>query len=208
MKLQMPQKCPYCGKDFSFSRTSHFAKNKNGAIYFRIDELLCNHCGEISIAVSDKVDNPNVFVNFYPNQTKSPLFKEIDEFSPETANVYMQVLSARNNGLTRLMGIGLRIALETLVTDYLLKIKKMFESEVSKLTRSKRIALLENWYYLVDYANIARKFGNDEIHFFKNTHIDFEEAHDAFIKVCVGIMFLLLHDKEQKIETPPHIDFN
>lgn len=162
MKLQMPQKCPYCGKDFSFSRTSHFAKNKNGAIYFRIDELLCNHCGEISIAVSDKVDNPNVFVNFYPNQTKSPLFKEINEFSPETANVYMQVLSARNNGLTRLMGIGLRIALETLVTDYLLKIKKMSESEVSKLTLSKRIALLENWYYLVDYANIARKFGNQK----------------------------------------------
>lgn len=58
------------------------------------------------------------------------------------------------------MGIGLRIALETLVTDYLLKIKKMSESEVSKLTLSKRIALLENWYYLVDYANIARKFGN------------------------------------------------
>lgn len=206
MKLQMPQKCPYCGKDFAFENDRHlidasFIDAPAKSWFFAVDALTCWHCKHVSIAIRDPKDN---LLSFFPSNLNTDLPNEISKLSPRTCAVYLQVQAAQNFGLDNLRGAGLRIALEILVTDYLVKFKGMPELEVAKLSLSRRLYALKDWNSLASTcADIVRRFGNDEIHFFKDYCIDFLSAQEAFLSLCQVLAVDIRHTHDDENDGEP-----
>lgn len=88
--------------------------------------------------------------------------------SPRFYEVYNQCYVAKQNGLSELYGMGLRKALEMLVTDYAIKRNPSEESKIVNMSLHNRI---ENYFNDSDAKTslLACKYlGNNETHYSNN----------------------------------------
>ena len=76
-------------------------------------------------------DQPFEFYSAFPSTSERKEFDErILKMSPRFVEIYNQSQKAEQSELTEICGMGYRKALECLIKDYLLNVKKMGEEEV------------------------------------------------------------------------------
>lgn len=101
-----------------------------------------------------------------PKTSKGEIFSEsINDLSPTFVEIYNQSLSAEAEGLSQLVGIGIRKALEFLVKDFAVKKHPDDEGQIRKLFLGKCIDTYLKDSNIKACAKRAVWLGNDEAHY-------------------------------------------
>lgn len=124
----------------------------------------------------------------YPIPTEIvDLPNRIKDLSPNAFTAYQQTIKSQNNGYNMLVGAGLRIALEWLVWDYLIKVKNFTEEELKPLRLVDRIKKMDSNFYTNVCTKLIRLFGNDSIHIIKMLDFSDDEVIEIFNILCTLI---------------------
>lgn len=217
--MEFPSKCPYCGKDTvknltkSLSEvvkyTPHFPgdvpRNQQNGLTLELHR--CIHCKNPIFLVKEETVSGNVVssskkIFCYPTIGTINLPKRVKELSPTAYKTYEQTIKVKEQGFDMLVGAGLRIALEWLVWDYLIKIKGKTESELENLKLYERINLMSDNFYKEVCTRLIRLFGNDSVHIVKQINFSVEEVIECFEMLC-GLIDSELKINEINGKLPP-----
>lgn len=180
--MQFPKKCPYCGKDI-VANVIDTATDKEEHL---VEIHKCIHCSNSIFVIKEISLNSfkEQIINYYPTVNTVDFPARIKELSPKTYKTYEQAIKANENGYDMLVGAGLRIALEWLVWDYLIKVKGYSISEIEGLTLHHRIEKIKGNFYTDVCTNLVRSFGNDSVHIIKQIDFSTNEVIDIFKLLC------------------------
>lgn len=168
--MNYPEKCPHCGKDLALNTNRKSTTDEN--IFYEI--VHCYHCQKAILFVINPYTQE--ILHTYPAKAFVSLQQEIKDLSPTACEIFEQTMQAKAAGLFHLVGPGIRMSLEWLIWDYLIKIKNIPETELKNKSLYSRLSYLKDDNYKLICANIIRVFGNDEIHLFKDFNIDTDDA--------------------------------
>lgn len=179
VQVNSNEECPIC--HYAMDLESNAWRNYHDADtldqkYFNVFSLYtCQHChkGFVIIHTMQKVtDNSEESDIFEIRQIACPstatdksVDGQIREISPRFYEVYNQCSVAKQSGLSELYGMGLRKALELLVTDYILTRNPGDKSKIIKMSLHSRIV---NYFKDSDAKTslLACKYlGNNETHY-------------------------------------------
>ena len=210
--MEFPNKCPYCKKDniphcIGAQWEYEAIKSDSAITGISLELHRCIHCkNPIFIAKREtragSVIRESKLLFSYPLVDVNPLPKRIGELSPNAYKTYSQTMLAKEQNLDMLVGAGLRIALEWLVWDYLLKVRGKRQEEIENLSLYKRIELMNESYYVEVCTRLIRLFGNDSVHIVKQLDFSAEEVSNFFELLC-GIIDGELQIKEVEKKLPP-----
>lgn len=101
-------------------------------------------------------------------------------------------LVAKISDLKEFAGVGLRMALENLIYDYLIKILGLKEVDISNLSLKQmcdKMTGSKNYLFYADICcTIIRVFGNDSVHIKRNyPEIKLNDAFDCYETLCTLI---------------------
>lgn len=171
--------CPNCGENNKKVVKNFTHKTLN------IHVFECSHCGKLyagtkkwfnSVPVPLEMDFPVI----YP--------KRVQKLSPNALKCYSQALTARNVGLDDFAGVGLRMAMENLLWDYLIKFKNLPQNQIArcnlKQLAEKMKELNENTYASI-CNEVIRTYGNEAVHVRKSfPPISLKDSFWAYEKLC------------------------
>lgn len=174
IKIEMPKTCPICHEKMYpsvASKTSYNTKLKhNIAILFQCTS--CSRYFSSEYAVGDFNTNIAGYESIKKNNTptikiKYDLPEELDAISEQFKEIYTQSLTAEENHLTEISGIGYRKSIEFLVKDFLINFIKHTDSEkIKKMPLLQAIKKIDN-DKIVSLATASAWLGNDEAHYFQ-----------------------------------------
>lgn len=214
--MKFPSKCPYCGKDNvtnSKKSISELDKNQShaGTIHisqrgYTLELHRCIHCkSPIFVLKEELLDNGTPvysdIIHYYPSVTSVELPARI-QLSPNACKTYEQTIKSKEQGFDMLVGAGLRIALEWLVWDYLIKVKGLQESDIENLKLYKRIELMSGNFYTEVCTRLIRLYGNDTVHIKKELDFSVDEVIEMFDLLC-ALIDSELQIKEVNNRLPP-----
>ena len=78
-------------------------------------------------------------IHYYPSAPSTDLPESIKDLSPKGYKIFEDTLYAKSLGIEDLSGAGVRMALEWVVWDYLIKIKGKTEAELKPLSLSMKV---------------------------------------------------------------------
>ncbi len=188
--MNFPTKCPHCGKDIVENEIGRIPQDINIYSDIQIVWHRCIHCKE-SFFVINKFNNnnfhlPEIIQQIPPTQV-SDYPKQVKELSPEAFKTFQQTIQAQQMGFDKLVGAGLRIALEKLVWDYLIKLKGFTETQLKNLDLCSRINKIDGDSYKQVCSHIIRKFGNGSVHILKQIDFNVDEVIELY-KILVEII--------------------
>lgn len=170
--------CPDCGNKNSFE----FPCNGIG-IGGEINYIVkCQNCKKFFIAkyFSHEIGTykyEQTFSAIYPSgKFKHKFPQEIENISSKFIEIYQQAMTAKNQGLNELVGIGLRKAIEFLIYDY---IKNVLALEPAK-TLENRIKQI-NVQNVNVHSTLVRWVGND------NTHVEIKHPEFSIAEMIKSI---------------------
>lgn len=186
--MVFPNKCPYCGKDNVPHRVSTTAISPTTA-GTSLELHRCVHCNKpIFVAIETykiaETMTRSDIVYYYPAITTIEFPKRVKELSPNAHKTYEQTIKAKEQGFDMLVGAGLRISLEWLVTDYLVKVKDLVQSDVEKLKLYERINKMNCDFYTEVCTRLVRLYGNDNAHIKKKLDFSEDEVIEMFSLLC------------------------
>lgn len=185
--MEFPSKCPYCGKD-NVSNCITSAGDHHGNL---IEIHKCIHCANPIFLNKSLVFQGSVatqkIIHYYPNVTAIDFPKRIRDLSPNAYKTFEQTIKSKEQGFDMLVGAGLRIALEWLVWDYLIKVKGLEESKIKNLKLNERISLMSENFYTDVCTRLIRLFGNDSVHIVKQLDFSVDEVTEIFQLLCTLI---------------------
>ena len=188
--MNFPSKCPHCGKDIADilpSDTHFFPCEKSPGVSASV--YTCMHCKKNLYIMRGYIINrstkkPEVvqdcILSCYPPPKNSEYPETVKKLSPKAYEIYSDAIAAKAYGLDSLVGAGLRMSLEWIVWDYLLKVQKCEENEIEKTTLANRINKMDVPDLLNICMQLLKMFGNDQIHIRKICDIDANEALKLF----------------------------
>lgn len=192
--MEFPKKCPYCGKDIVENCVASTSKEdsyftEEGQCRHVCEIHKCIHCNDYFYVIKEVRHNGEIvrstkIIQYYPTVITIDFPKRIKELSPTAYKTYVQTINAKEQGFDMLIGAGLRIALEWLVWDYLIKIKGKTESELENLKLYKRIELMSDNFYTEVCTRLIRLFGNDSVHIIKQLDFSTDEVIEIFDMLC------------------------
>ncbi len=203
--MEFPSKCPYCGKDtvqnYIGSLPDKYGNPKIGTLPdIWVEAHDCVHCHRPIFLFMEKdtqseiswmskicyIIPPSKFID-YP--------KQVMELSKNAYEFYSQAIKAKELGLDKLVGAGLRSALEWLTSDYLIKVKGYTEEKAAGLSLYDRIEKIDGDRYKKVCGHILRKFGNDSVHIVKQIDFTVDDALPLY-----GIMIDIIDTELTLIE--------
>lgn len=197
--MKFPSKCPHCGKDIAENPVCiTYEEVVDKSLGARAEAHKCIHCKKYIYAFRGFVKKNNDYIVddkgiicYYPVKKYVDYPNRVKDFCPSAYKIYNQTCSAKDHGLTTLLGAGLRMALEHLITDYLINIQSENKDDVLKNTLVRRIGLLKINDDTQICANLVRIFGNDTIHYRPLSDIEIEEAYEYYEALLANIDFEL-----------------
>lgn len=189
LEIEKPNICPKCKTAIfpildTYSEITH---NKLSEEIFTV-VFLCPKCQEHFVTnykiIYDNQRRCAINIGYSMNKAvDNDIPNNIKTLSPKFVEIYEQALTAYENGLNELVGIGFRKSIEFLVKDYLIDVKCLPREEVEKMFLANAIHKLEE----NDVTLLAEKItwlGNDETHYVRK-HTEVEnpiETTLSFIK--------------------------
>lgn len=186
--MVFPKKCPYCGKDNVPHRISTTATSP-ATVGVSLELHRCVHCNKpIFVAIetykiADTMNRSDI-IYYYPAVTNVEFSKRVKGLSPNAYKTYEQTIKAKEQGFDMLVGAGLRISLEWLVTDYLIKVKRWSQDDVEKLKLYERIDKMNCNFYTEVCTRLIRLYGNDNAHTKKKLDFTEDEVIEMFNLLC------------------------
>ena len=195
--MNFPSQCPYCGKDNVQNKVIHINELDNvyldhSSYGIALELHKCVHCQKPIFLAKNELKHAESYYNseilfYYPTIDTVNFPNRIKDLSPNAHKTYEQTIKAKEQGFDMLVGAGLRIALEWLVWDYLIKVKGCEESAIEKLSLAKRIALMSRDFYTEVCTRLVRLFGNDSVHVIKELDFSADEVIEIFEMLCALI---------------------
>lgn len=173
VKFQLPKKCVHC-HEIMTPEVIHLANSDNeyAALLLR-----CSSCKEFfAVTYNIKYDsNLGDYVGFiipysYSVHVDYDLADEIELFSPESKEIYIQSKTAEAYNLPHVAGIGYRKSIEFLIKDFLINVKNLKQDKISTMPLSQAIDKIDNGN-IKSLAKATAWIGNDEAHY-KRKHPD------------------------------------
>ena len=183
--MDFPTKCPYCGKDMTHNFHSQYVLDR-----LIIEVHDCFHCHNLIILIyKPYTDEKGIYqrdlLHYYPSAPSTDLPKSINELSPKGYKIFEDTLYAKSLGIETILGAGIRMALEWVIYDYLIKIKGKTESEIKDLTNYERIRLIDDKsIYTSICANLIRIIGNKSVHLLDMLNFSVDEVIGLFRIFC------------------------
>lgn len=151
-------RCPFCGMKTSCEFVSQgYGVSQNYKLFF-INQ--CGECGAFFLTQHFNSNTELIFEKTYPSAIfRCDFPNEISKFSPTFIKIYEQSMTAKLSGLNELVGLGLRRALEFLISEYItnvlnLPLEKTLEKRINQI----------NVNNVNVHATLARWVGNDNTH--------------------------------------------
>lgn len=168
--IRLPNICPHCSQVMTpdiICKTDHIVNFIRGCHVFSI-LVKCVHCQEFyALTYETNLDNgnyPTLITYTYSKTVDYDLPREVEEFSPKFKEIYKQAQIAELYNLNHIAGMGYRKSIEFLIKDYLITVKKLDETTISKLTLMQAINNLDNDSIKI-LATASTWIGNDETHY-------------------------------------------
>lgn len=199
--LPFPRYCKYCKAKFNHSVhpvSEGFVEKNSGPIrlhgsYFLV--VQCPYCEKLNFfhyyVRRDRSSSGEIFIN--PSPQRKPKHDDTDfpdlikQSSPRFAEIYSESAQAEKLGLTELVGMGYRKALEFLLRDYLISKDPQIASKVPKMKLQDVIDHIDSGEIKV-LSRVGNKIGNDETHYFKKHDWTVNEMKSYIEAVMVFIM--------------------
>lgn len=170
IKFDFPNKCPHC---LSIVKPEIIYKGSyNQALDTKVAFLMsCPNCKQF-FALEYSIKAP-LSQNIYESMQTTYTYKQIAEYdlpeelsiiSPTFKEIYIQALTAENDSLSQLTGIGYRKAIEFLIKDFLISEFPDDEDKFIKLPLGQAIEYIES-SRIKTLAKASVWLGNDETHY-------------------------------------------
>lgn len=207
--MKFPSKCPHCAKDIvDLPLDAHyFPTQLKLGVAAEIHK--CMHCKKPLYVfrgyAHDKENNTKSTTEdsvmcYIPKTRKVNFPASVKSLSPKCYKIYLESFRARENKYNTLAAAGLRIALERLLWDYLIKIQSYTESELEGKTLGKIIPKLEEQIKHRTYIRMIKYFGDKTIHVTNAPNFTLKECFSTF-DLFLQELDLVLNDKrlEEKL---------
>ena len=169
--LNIPDTCPICHKSIHPKNVGNFLlfERDIAQVVFRCTSQKCEEAFIATYNVSkSSTPYPCVLISVAPIKPKKHDFSQtILGVSPSFVEIYNQALAAEAAGLTEMVGIGLRKALEFLIKDFAIQQKQSDEETIKKTFLGKCILYYIDDTNVKECAKRAAWLGNDETHYIR-----------------------------------------
>lgn len=169
--LELPDICPRCHRSVH-AKVMHVAQlveRKLTQTVFRCTHLKCQELflGSYRVVGGEGTNELQCqLFSLTPIQARTSSFPEsVSSLSPAFVEIYDQSMAAEASGLTQLVGIGLRKALEFLVKDYAVSEHSGQEEAIRKTMLAPCIETYVADPNVKACAKLATWLGNDETHY-------------------------------------------
>lgn len=195
--MEFPSQCPHCGKDiadFVPDDTHYFPKDEKHGV--AASNYICMHCKNsiyilrgyiVKGATKQKETVKDCILSYYPQSASFKYRESVKNLSPNAYKVFFATVCANSEPTLPLVGAGLRMSLEWLVYDYLIKVKGFTEHSLEKATLAQMIEKMNAGTYVDVCAKIIKTFGNDSIHVLRKYDITIDEAFSIYDTLCALI---------------------
>ena len=193
--MKFPEKCPYCGKDNTTNKancTSPSVLNKFESIF--VETHLCVHCHQPIFVLYKSNSQGREILEYLPISQYVSFPPNVRILSPNSYEMFVQATRAKEMGMTQLALIGLRVSLEWLALDYIVKIKRLNEEEYAHKRLYEKIKIANFQKDDNTCARVLRKLGNENAHIVKKLDFTIEEAFCAFDVLLTSV------EKELKVK--------
>jgi len=166
---EIPDICPICHRSIHPKNVGNFLLTPRGLVQ-AVFRCTSQKCEELFIATYTIVGGANEcrLHNIAPkNPKKSEFPQTICDISPTFVDIYNQTIAAEAIGLTEIVGIGLRKALEFLIKDFAAKQKPSEGEAIKKVFLGKCIQDYIDDTNVKQCAKRAAWLGNDETHYIR-----------------------------------------
>lgn len=169
-----PDECPICHNgidpDFfnGFGRPSEYDSQSGLQIIFICPRLSCHR-----LFIAHYRSNTQEFSSCYLqrvepiNKSEKTFSKTIQEISKDFCEIFNQALSAEQQGLLEICGVGYRKSLEFLIKDYLIGKYIEKKPEIEKKALATCVSEYIENVQIKEVAKRAVWLGNDESHYLK-----------------------------------------
>jgi len=168
---EIPDVCPICHRSIHPKNIVNQLLPRN--LVQAIFRCTSQKCEELFIATYNGRGNIQGYpsydiINIAPkNPTKNEFKQTIRDISPSFVDIYNQAIAAEASGLTEMVGIGLRKALEFLIKDFAVKQKPSEDEAIKKTFLGKCIQDYIDDTNVKQCAKRAAWLGNDETHYIR-----------------------------------------
>ena len=203
--LGTPDKCPCCHRSIDpiFIHATVMEGLNRSQVNWRCPS---SKCQELFIATysSNPPNSPQfTFTGIEPRKGQRKSWPDcIKTLSPMFVTIYDQAIEAETMNLDQLLGMGLRKALEFLITDYVISEHPMEKEKIYKVPLSVRINNYIADTRIKDCAKRAVWLGNDETHIIKKWEAMDIEDLKRLIKLTVNYIDSELTSKEYTTNMP------
>ncbi|MBR8701673.1 MULTISPECIES: DUF4145 domain-containing protein [unclassified Fusobacterium] len=197
LEIEKPNICPKCKTGIfpildTYSGITH---NKLSEEIFTVI-FLCPNCQEHFVTnykiIYDNQKQYTINIGYSMNKAiDKDIPNNIKTLSPKFVEIYEQALTAHENGLNELVGIGLRKSVEFLVKDYLIDAQHLPQKEVEQMFLQNAIQKLED-NNLTSLAEKIAWLGNDESHYVRK-HIEIDNPIDSILRFIKVLYTYLSH---------------
>jgi len=166
---KFPDECPHCHKGIQPLPYQGFVNENQLQIIFRCPR---EDCRNIFIAYYENTVVNTVWTYVYYKSSIGTIqtrefSEEITEISENFVDILNQSLAAEKYGLSQIVGIGLRKALEFLIKDYIIYLNKDLEEDIKKKFLGNCIKENVDNPKIKSMAERAAWLGNDESHYMR-----------------------------------------
>lgn len=171
---QVPDICPFCHHaidpliHFVYCNKSIWNKNDCLQAIYRCTRKNCDNLFIAYYKANDSLCNTFSYINSRPVNKKGRDFTEtIKKISQNFCTIYNQALSAEQDDLKEICGVGYRKALEFLIKDYLISRLSDKTDEINKKSLGNCIDQDISNDNIKSMAKRATWLGNDETHYLR-----------------------------------------
>lgn len=198
---KLPDDCPICHRGIKAQHMTGWVNNGKLQVVFRCPKEICQkifiaYYEQKSSSATGPADNVYYLKRVEPYTPEKRNFsKVIEDISKEFCDFYNEALEAESRNLKNICGAGYRKAIEFLIKDYLIKVKKKNSDEIKKTPLGKCI---EDYIEDDNTKKCAKRavwIGNDETHYIKK----WEEKDLSDLKDLIDVTLFWI-ESEYKTE--------
>lgn len=168
-QVDIPDVCPHCGTnmipDILFKSSYDIKLKNNISVFCQCISCYKYFAQEYKVTIAPNGAFKTSIVPYsYKLLANYDLPPELEKVSPYFKEIYLQSLTAENDNLNQISGIGFRKSIEFLIKDFLIDFQKENKDDIIKMPLGQAIKKI-NSERIKTLATASVWLGNDETHY-------------------------------------------
>lgn len=196
INFEVENHCPFCGTYNEPTKIMDMHNIKSDTplkiIFIIFKTTCCERYFSSFYIYNQAVYGITKILSTYPSIDIEPLQPEFNIISENFVKIYNQARTASKQGNFELACIGYRTSIEFLLKDFLIKVKKLDETKISKMKLADVITYFEDEKIGIS-SDVVRIFGNDKTHYIAKYDFDIQqvELYLSFLMDSIRKEYLL-----------------